>query len=252
VAVEGGYLRADDTAGDGPVVVLLHPGWADASIWAPVMSHLPAHYRVIRYDARGYGGSPAPAAPFTQLGDLTAVLDDRGVRRAVLVGHSGGGGTALGLALAEPARVAALLLLAPGTPDYPWPPDDPYGAEFGTLYAAGDRDGLTELGLRTWAPADSGPAARAQVRGAVDAFFSAGDWERPGPPVHSRLGEVTAPAVVVVGDLEYPMVARCAAEVAERIPRCQRVPAPGADHMLPLRVPAMIADLTAALASEHV
>jgi len=216
------------------------------------MEHLPAHYRVIRYDARGYGASPAPAAPFTQLGDLTTVLNDRGVRRAVLVGHSGGGGTALGLALADPARVAALLLLAPGTPDYPWPPDDPYGAEFGDLFAAGDRDGLTELGPRTWAPADPGPAARAQVRGAVDAFFSVGEFERPDPPVHSRLGEVTAPTVVVIGGLEYRMVARCAAEVAERIPGCQRIPAPGADHMLPLRIPALIAELTVRLAGEYV
>jgi len=96
-----------------------------------------------------------------------------------------------------------------------------------------------------------GPAARAQVRGAVDAFFSVGEFERPDPPVHSRLGEVTAPTVVVIGDLEYRMVARCAAEVAERIPGCQRIPAPGADHMLPLRIPALIAELTVRLAGEH-
>ena len=40
----------------------------------------------------------------------------------MLIGHSGGGGTAIGLALADQARVCGLLLLAPGVQDYPWPP----------------------------------------------------------------------------------------------------------------------------------
>jgi len=45
------------------------------------------------------------------------------------------------------------------------------------------------------------------------------------------------------------MVVRCAGEVAGRIPGCKRIPAPGADHMLPLRVPDLIADLTVKLAA---
>ena len=65
--VDGGHLWADDTGGDGPVLVLLHPGWGDSSIWLPVLDRLPPHYRVIRYDTRGFGRSPAPAAPFTSL-----------------------------------------------------------------------------------------------------------------------------------------------------------------------------------------
>ncbi len=55
VPVEGGRLWADDTGGDGPVIVLLHPWWGDASIWAPVLGLLPPRYRVIRYDTRGGG-----------------------------------------------------------------------------------------------------------------------------------------------------------------------------------------------------
>ncbi len=53
---------------------------------------------------------------------------------------------------------------------------------------------------------------------------------------------------MVTGDREYPMVARCAAEIAARIPGCERVTAPGADHMLPLRAPELIARLAVALA----
>lgn len=246
-----GHVWAEDSGGDGAALVLLHPGWGDSSIWLPVLARLPAQYRVIRYDTRGFGKSPAPAAPFSQLGDLAGVLDSRGADRVVLVGHSGGGGTAIGLALADPVRVSGLLLLAPGVPDYPWPPDDPYGRQFDQLYAAGDREGLAELGLRTWAAAGADQAAQAQVRGAVDAFFRVGDYERPDPPAYSRLGQVRAPATVVVGDREYPMVARCAADIAARIRGCRQIAAPGADHLLPLRAPAMIAELASKLADQN-
>ncbi len=75
IPVDGGYLWADDSGGDGPVLVLLHPGWGDSSIWRPVLELLPARYRVVRYDIRGFGKSPAPAAPFSHLGDLAHVLD---------------------------------------------------------------------------------------------------------------------------------------------------------------------------------
>jgi 3-oxoadipate enol-lactonase len=223
----------------------------DSSIWLPVLDRLPSHYRVIRYDTRGFGKSPAPAAPFSQLGDLAVVLDHRGADRVMLVGHSDGGGTAIGLALADPARVRGLLLLAPGVPDYPWPPDDPYGKQFDEFFTAGDRDAIAALGLRTWAAAGADQAAQAQVRGAADAYFRLGGYERPDPPVYGRLGQIQIqiqiPAAVLVGDQEYPMVARCAADIATRIPRCQQIAAPRADHLLPLRVPAMIADLVSEL-----
>jgi 3-oxoadipate enol-lactonase len=245
--VPGGRVWADDSGGEGPTVVLLHPGWGDSAIWLPVLERL-LPYRVIRYDVHGYGKSPAPAEPFTHLGDLIAVLDHFEADRVLLVGHSGGGGTAIGLALADPARVTGLLLLAPGVQDYPWPTDDPYMIKFSELYEANDRNGLTDLGLRTWAPADPGPPALEQVRGAAEAFFLNAGFEQRDPPAWARLAEIVAPAVVVIGGLEYPMVARCAEDVAARIPGCRRVFAKGADHLLPLRVPDLIADLIANLA----
>ena len=140
-------------------------------------------------------------------------------------------------------RVRRLLLLAPGVQDYPWPLEDPYFTEFGKLFTAGDRDGLAALGLRTWAAAGADPAARAQVRGAVGTFFRAGDDERPDPPAYARLGELQMPAVMMIGDLDYPVVIRCAQEIAARIPGCQQIAVPGADHLLPLRIPGQLAGL---------
>jgi pimeloyl-ACP methyl ester carboxylesterase len=121
------------------------------------------------------------------------------------------------------------------------------GCLFDQLFAAGDRDAIAALGLRTWAAAGADQAAKAQVRGAADSYFRLGDYERPDPPAYGRLGQIQIPAAVVVGDHEYPMVARCAADIATRIPRCQQIAAPGADHLLPLRVPDMIAELVSKL-----
>ena len=225
------------------MLVLLHPGWGDSSIWLPMLGSLLPRYRVIRYDTRGYGRSPAPGAPFAQLGDLVAVLDHSGVTDVMLVGHSGGGSTAIGLALADPRRVRKLLLLAPGAPGYPWPLDDPYFTEMERLFAAGDRDGIAALGMRTWAAAGADQAARAQVRGATDALFRVGDHERPDPPAYDRLGHIQVPVAVVIGNRDYPAMIRCAKEVADRIPGCQQIAAPGADHMLPLRLPGQLAEL---------
>jgi pimeloyl-ACP methyl ester carboxylesterase len=252
VPVSGGEVWAHDTGGDGQPVVLLHPGWGDSTIWEPVLSELASHsgLRVIRYDTRGYGRSPRPAAPYTALGDLTAVLDHLDVPPAVVVGHSGGGGTAIGLALARPEQVRALILLAPGTQDYPWPEEYPYFTEFGRLFTAGDQDGLVALGLRTWAAGGADPAAQAQVRSAVAAFMVQGDHEAPDPPAYPQLADIKVPSVVVVGDLDDPVVRDSSASIADRIPGCQTIGAPGADHLLPLRVPGLLAGLISEYAGQ--
>ena len=54
VDVDGASLYYE-TAGEGRPLVLLHAGIADADMWDDQWSALAAHYRVIRYDLRGYG-----------------------------------------------------------------------------------------------------------------------------------------------------------------------------------------------------
>lgn len=247
VPVDGGRLWADDTGGDGPALALLHPGWGDSTIWLPMLDLLVPRYRVIRYDTRGFGKSPAPTAPFSQLGDLVTVLDHFEVDDAMLVAHSGGGVTAIGLTLADPRRVRELLLLAPGAPGFPWPLDDPYFVAMNALFEAEDRDGIAALAMRTWAAASADQAAWGQVRGATEAFFRVGDYERPDPDGYDKLGQIQLPAAMVIGDRDYPPMVRWADDIAARIPGCHRIVARGADHLLPLRMPAQLADLIAKL-----
>jgi 3-oxoadipate enol-lactonase len=242
VPVPHGQLWADDTGAGRTTVVLIHGDWTDASVWARLVPLLRDRYRVIRYDLRGFGRSSRPTQPYTDLGDLVAVLDHFGIAQAVAVGHSGGGGTAAGLALQCPERTAALTLIAPGIHDYPWPDDDPYFQECGRLIREADQDELVRLGLRTWAPAGADAAIAAMLRGAVSSWFEIGDLEKADPPGFSQLGKVRTPAVMLLGEQEYPMVADVSRAIAARLSGCQTVLIPGADHLLPLRDPALLAN----------
>jgi 3-oxoadipate enol-lactonase len=102
VAVGPDELWVEDSGGSGPVVVFLHEGIADSRMWDPIWPELTAACRVVRYDVRGYGRSPAATQEYTPAGDLRAVLDQLQVASAHLVGCSMGGATAVDLALAEP------------------------------------------------------------------------------------------------------------------------------------------------------
>jgi pimeloyl-ACP methyl ester carboxylesterase/uncharacterized membrane protein YbhN (UPF0104 family) len=94
-------------------LVLLHGQPGSAADWLPLSSRLPGTLRAIAADRPGYGTSPLPPTGFA--GGARAVLADldaRGIQRAVLVGHSYGGGVALSVARLAPHRVEALVLLA--------------------------------------------------------------------------------------------------------------------------------------------
>jgi pimeloyl-ACP methyl ester carboxylesterase len=243
VPVGGGEVWVRDSGGPGVPAVLIHPGWGDSGIWDEVAARLEGRVRVIRYDSLGYGESSAPAFRYTALAELQAVLDRLEVERAVLAGHSGGGGTALGLALAEPKRVAELVLLAPGVSGYPWPADDPFMLEIETAMRTRDTEAAVAVGLRTWAPAGAGESVETQIRSAVAGMRQQAPYLDEDPPAYDLLGAVAAPATLIHGEREYPMVAECCRALAERIPGCRTHLIPNADHMLPLRAPDFVAGL---------
>jgi pimeloyl-ACP methyl ester carboxylesterase len=110
----------DEGAGEGPPVVLLH-GLTASRRYVVMGSRAlqRAGHRVLAYDARGHGASsPATTAQaygYEQLGaDLLAVLDARGIDRAVLAGVSMGAHSCLRLAIDAPGRVAGLVAITPG------------------------------------------------------------------------------------------------------------------------------------------
>lgn len=115
----GGVTLSGEESGSGPAVLLLH-GLTATRRYVVMGSKLleRSGHRVIQYDARAHGhSSPAPdAAAYSYdllADDALAVLDDRGVERAVIAGASMGAHTLLTLALRRPERVAGIVVITP-------------------------------------------------------------------------------------------------------------------------------------------
>jgi len=93
--------------------VLLHGQPGSGADWQQVADRLPGGLGVMALDRPGYGASRQAAGGFAvNAAAVVADLDRRGIERAVLVGHSYGGGVALSVAGLAPERVEALVLLA--------------------------------------------------------------------------------------------------------------------------------------------
>jgi len=236
IPLPDGHVWAEDTGGDRPPLVLLHPGVGDSRIWEPLMPALRAEHRVIRYDARGYGQSPAPEKPFSMLDDLVSVLDHFGLSRTPVVGCSQGGTAAIGLALADPGRVTALVLLCPGISGYPVPEDPALEQEFEAAVKDGP-DAVAEIGLRLWAAAGRTPEVVEQLRSAARAWLATDGYETDDPPVRDRLGEIHVPTSLLVGTADRDWLLASNREAGQRIPGCKYVEVPGMDHLPPLRDP---------------
>jgi 3-oxoadipate enol-lactonase len=114
-AGNGSVALAYDVRGHGAPLVLIQGLGVGRWGWAPVADHLARRFQVITIDNRGIGASDAPPGPYStraMADDVLAVLDDAGVGSASLVGTSLGGMVAQELALAHPARVDKLVLVA--------------------------------------------------------------------------------------------------------------------------------------------
>ncbi|MGO8958490.1 MAG: alpha/beta fold hydrolase [Streptosporangiaceae bacterium] len=97
----------------GRVVVLLHGQPGSGSDWQQLADQLPGCLRVVALDRPGYGANRLAAGGFAvNARAVVAELDASGIDRAVLVGHSYGGGVALAAAALAADRVEALVLLA--------------------------------------------------------------------------------------------------------------------------------------------
>lgn len=103
--------RVDGREG-APWIVFSNSICTDLSLWEGQAAALAPHFRVLRYDQRGHGGSSVPSAPctFEQLGgDLAALLDHLGINTCTFVGLSMGVPTGLELYAKHPGRIERLV-----------------------------------------------------------------------------------------------------------------------------------------------
>lgn len=96
-----------------PTLMLSHPLGSNLGIWEPQISAFREHFRVLRYDTRGHGGSDVPGEPYTldELGqDAVGLLDYLGLGAVHWIGLSMGGMIGLWLAINQPDRLLSLAL----------------------------------------------------------------------------------------------------------------------------------------------
>nr|AIS92924.1 alpha/beta hydrolase family protein [Stigmatella aurantiaca Sg a15] len=108
-------LYFEDSGGSGPALLLAHGFLMDGRMFDPQVQALAPEFRVIRWDARGFGRTQWDGKPFTlydSAADGIALLDHLGIPQAVVGGMSQGGYCALRIALRYPERVRALVLMS--------------------------------------------------------------------------------------------------------------------------------------------
>jgi pimeloyl-ACP methyl ester carboxylesterase len=224
----------------GVPLVLVHGAGGTHAHWPEALRRLPGR-RVLAVDLPGHGGSPPPgerAVP-AYARRIVDLLDALGIARAALGGHSMGGAIALTLALDAPERVAGLLLVGTGArlrvaPAILQAWADPARASELATAAAGFYFGggaSPEL-LRAFAE-----GMEAVAPGVVHGDFTACDAF----DVMARLGEIRAPARVVVGEEDRLTPPRYSTLLRDRLPREGFLVVPGAGHMVAWEAPEAVA-----------
>ena len=232
-------------AGGGADVLLIHAGVNDRRSWQHVVERLSPRHRCVAFDARGYGETMYEREDgWSPVADAVAVLDAAGVERPVVVACSMGGQAAIDLALAHPERVAGLVLIGAAVRGAPYPdltegPTAELNARIEAAEAAGD---VAEVGrLEAWMWLDGPEAEEGRVGGPARELFlemngRALRAEDPGdqaevPPAWPRLGEITAPTLVLIGRLDAEEIRVIDEQAARIIPGARLVFLDGVAHV---------------------
>jgi len=252
---DGGRLRYE-VAGEGPTVTLIHPGLWDMRTWDREFgTFADAGYRVVRYDARGYGGSsrPVPGVPYSHVRDLSALLDALEVTQTALVGCSMGGGTALDYALTHPEQAWAVVLVASALGGYEateeeeeW--DAQAWAPIEAAIEAGDLERARHLELGIWASLGTADERGSRIREIAfdnihELTMDESARERLDPPAAHRLGELDVPTLIIDAEHDPPYQHRIADLLAREVMGSRKVVVEGADHVVNMRQPERFQEL---------
>ncbi len=113
--------------GDGPPLLIIHGLFGQGRNWQTVARRLAGRWRVYIVDLPNHGDSPWTGTMSLQsiAADLARILDAEGLSAATVIGHSLGGKAAMVLALSDPERVEALVVvdIAPVAYSHTWLPE---------------------------------------------------------------------------------------------------------------------------------
>ena len=237
-----------ERSGSGFPVLFIHAGIADARMWEPQAKAWADRFDMIRPDLRGFGDSELPPVSYSSRGDLIALLDHLGVERAHVIGCSMGGTAAIDLALEHPERVERLVLVAGGISGSNLGAAD--AALFSDIEAAdraGDMEAVNRAEVRLWVdgprrPEGSAPAAVRDLVLDMNGRALKTDWASAedrgiNPSAITRLGEIRARTLVIVGDQDLPHASANADVITSNIPGACRAVIKDAAHLPSLERP---------------
>ena len=222
---------------DAPVLVLGSSLGTTGAMWDANVPALSERFRLIRYDTRGHGGSPAPPGPYSigELGaDVLALIDRLGLERVSFCGLSIGGMIGMWLASEAPERIDRLMLCCT-VPHFP--PPDLWNERIETVRARGIEP-MVDQALDRWLPPDvrlERPEAERHLRGLIRTTSPAGyagcceairDMD-----LRPRLDRIEAPTLVLAGDRDPSTPAEKVRPLADAIADARYVEIEGAAHI---------------------
>lgn len=252
--VDGLQVHYKVSGGGEPALVLLHGFGASVFSWRDVMEPLGEVGTVIAFDRPGFGltsrpmpgewNGENPYAPEAQADLTVALLDKLDVERAVLVGHSAGGSSALLTALRHPERVEALVLVDAavyghaGTPPWLRPLlGTPQMRRLGPLllrFAVSRVDAAIRIALHD--PAWLTP----EVLAGYKRPLRAENWDRAlwevtlaSHPLglDEQLGGILVPSLVITGDSDRIVPTEDSVRLAGELPKAELVVIPDCGHV---------------------
>ncbi len=247
-------LAADVDQGPpgAPVLVLGNSLGTTSDLWQPQLATLRRHFRVVRYEHRGHGGSPVPPGPYTiaELGeDVLRLLDELGTGPVSYAGVSLGGMVGMWLAAHAPDRIAALAVCCTSACF----PDRAFWTDRAARVRAGGLAPLAGQVVGRWftpsfaAHAPAVPARFvATMSSSVDPAGYAGCCDAiAGMDLRPALPAVTAPTLVIAGSEDPATPPWHGAVIARAIPGARLRVIRGAAHLANVSQPG---EVTAALA----
>jgi pimeloyl-ACP methyl ester carboxylesterase len=228
-----------DIHGTGDSLLVLHGFTLDHRMWDFQAEAFAEHYKVIRFDFRGFGKSDTPTSAYSHVEDLKFLFDRLEIDSAHIVALSMGGGLAVDLALSYPTLVRSLVLVDSVLGGFEWSEENK--ARDRSVFQKAREAGI-DSGKQAWlahdlfAPLMERPGAAELFRNIIAEysgwhFVNHNPVVYPDPPAAKCLDEVKAPTLVIVGERDLPDFQRVAETLANEIAGAKLVRIAGAGHM---------------------